>query len=125
MLKNKFKITEAELEVLKVIWKNSNITSKEIVNALLDKTEWKSKTIQTLINRLLCKGVLAVDKTSKKAYIYSSNISEDEYKKIANESFVNKLYNGSINLMISSYIKENKLSRQDIEDLKDLLNDEN
>lgn len=124
-MKNKFKITEAELEVLKVIWKNNSITSKEIVNELLDKTEWKSKTIQTLINRLLCKGVLTVDKTNKKAYIYSSNVSEYEYRKVANESFVNKLYNGSINLMVSSFIKENKFSKQDIEDLKNLLNDEN
>lgn len=124
-MKNKFKVTEAELEILKVVWQKNSTTSKEIVDELLGTTKWKAKTIQTLITRLLDKGSLNVDKSNKKAYIYSPNISEDEYKKVANESFINKLYNGSLNLMMSTFIKENQLSKEDIKDLRNLLKDEN
>lgn len=125
ILKNKFQVSEAELEILKVIWKNKQTTSKEIVSELLTTTDWKSKTIHTLISRLVEKDIINVDKSNKKAYIYSPNVSEKEYKKVANESFINKLYNGSVNLMLSTFIKENNLSKQDIQDLKVLLNDEN
>lgn len=124
ILKNKFQVTEAELEILKVIWKNKQTTSKEIVSELLTTTDWKSKTIHTLISRLVEKDIINVDKSNKKSYIYSPNVSEKEYKKVANESFLNKLYNGSVNLMLSTFIKENNLSKQDIQDLKVLLNDE-
>ncbi|RDY27581.1 BlaI/MecI/CopY family transcriptional regulator [Romboutsia weinsteinii] len=122
-MKNKFQVTEAELEVLKVIWKKKKTTSKEIVDELLYTTNWKSKTIQTLITRLVDKGALDVDKSSKKGYIYSPNVSEQEYKKVANESFINKLYNGSLNLMLSTFITDNQLSKQDINNLKNLLNE--
>lgn len=124
ILKNKFQVTESELEILKVIWKNKQTTSKEIVSELLTTTDWKSKTIHTLISRLVEKDIINVDKSNKKVYIYSPNVSEKEYKKVANESFLNKFYNGSVNLMLSTFIKENNLSKQDIQDLKDLLNDE-
>lgn len=123
-MKNKFQVSEAELEVLKVIWDKEKTTSKEIVENLLITTTWKVKTIQTLIARLVEKDIVNVDKYNKKAYIYSPNVSEKEYKKYANESFINKLYNGSINLMVSTFIKENKLSKEDIYDLKNLLESE-
>lgn len=123
-MKNKLQVSESELEVLKVIWDKEISTSKEIVEILLKTTKWKVKTIQTLITRLVEKGVVNVDKANKKAYIYSPNVTEKEYKKFANESFVNKLYNGSLNLMISTFIKENKLSKNDIDDLRNLLEGE-
>lgn len=118
-------ISEAELEVMKVLWKINNGTSGQIIEILEQETDWKPKTIQTLITRLVSKEAIEVDKTNKKSYIYSPKISEKEYKEYANESFLKKLYNGSINLMLSSFIKERKLTKEDINDLKRLLEEEN
>ncbi len=118
-------ISEAELEVMKVLWKINNGTSGQIIEILEQETDWKPKTIQTLITRLVSKEAIDVDKTNKKSYIYSPKISEKEYKEYANESFLKKLYNGSINLMLSSFIKERKLTKEDINDLKRLLEEEN
>lgn len=123
-LKNKFKVSESELEVLKIIWNKEECTSKEIAEELLNTTKWKEKTIQTLITRLVEKDIVNVDKSNKKPYLYSPNVSEKEYKKFANESFINKLYNGSLNLMLSTFIKEHKLSKKDIDNLKNLLESE-
>lgn len=123
-MKNKYKVSESELEVLKVLWDKQSCTSSQIVSALEDTSDWKPKTIQTLINRLVAKDYISVDKTNKKAYTYYSNISEKEYKKDANESFLQKLYNGSINTMISTFIKDQKLSKEDLEDLKKILDEE-
>ena len=117
-------ISESELEVMKVLWKVREATSAEIIESLENNTDWKPKTIQTLITRLVSKEFVNVDKTNKKSYVYSSNIEEKEYKSEASKSFLEKLYSGSINKMVLSFIKEKKLSKEEIEELKDILRDE-
>ena len=51
-------------------------------------------------------------------------ISENDYKAYANDSFLQKIYDGSINLMLASFVKENKISKADIESLKKMLDEE-
>ena len=58
-------ISEAELEVMKVLWQMKNATSAEIIEVLKDKSGWKPKTIQTLITRLVSKEVVQVIKAIK------------------------------------------------------------
>lgn len=120
---SKYKVSESELEVLKILWKKQSATSSEVVKELEEIKDWKPKTIQTLINRLVTKEYINVDKTNKKAYIYMPNISESEYKKDANESFLEKLYSGSVNMLISTFIKEKKLSKQDLDELKNMIDE--
>lgn len=116
-------ISESELEVMKVIWELGSATSSQIVEQLKKTTDWKPKTIQTLITRLASKEAIEVDKSNKKSYIYMPKISEEEYKSFASTSFIEKLYNGSINMMIASFIKNKKMSKDDIEELKNLLDE--
>ena len=117
-------ISEAELEVMKVIWELSETTSAQIVERLTRTTEWKPKTIQTLIKRLVNKKALKAEKTDSKAFLYSPLVSESDYKAYANQSFLQKFYNGSLNLMLTSFIKERKLSKSEIDRLKKLLDEE-
>jgi len=117
-------ISEAELEIMKTLWEVKDATSTQIVERFTGKSEWKPKTIHTLITRLVTKGAVTARKIDGKSYIYSTNISEEEYKSYANNSFLQKLYNGSINLMIASFIKEQKLSKKEIDELRKLLDEE-
>ncbi len=123
-MKNMIQISESELEVMKILWNIKSGTSSQIIEKLSITTDWKPKTIQTLITRLVAKGALKVDKSNKKSYIYSPNISENEYKNLASSSFLEKLYNGSINMMVASFIKNKKMSKDDIEELKNLLDED-
>ena len=123
-MKEIVQISEAELEVMKILWELGNATSSQIVDSLTKTTEWKPKTIQTLITRLSSKGAIKSENTGSKAYLYSPLISEGEYKTYANNSLLQKLYNGSLNLMLTSFIKEQKLSKEDIDSLKKLLDEE-
>lgn len=124
-MKNKYKVTSAELEVLKVVWKLEEATFNQISQELCKKTNWKRNTIQTLISRLINKGTLIADKVNKKSYIYYANINEKDYKMSENLSFINRLYNGSLNLMLSTFIEDNQISNDDLTKLKDLLNSKN
>lgn len=117
-------ISEAELEVMKVLWELKQATSAQIVGRLGQNTQWKPKTIQTLITRLVSKYAVMAKDTGNKAFLYIPVVKEEEYKAYANESFLKKIYNGSINMMLASFIKEKKLSKDDIESLKKLLEEE-
>jgi BlaI family transcriptional regulator, penicillinase repressor len=117
-------ISEAELEVMKILWELQDATSTQVVERFAGTSDWKPKTIHTLITRLVTKEAVIAKKIDGKSYLYSPNISEDHYKSYANKSFLQKLYNGSLNLMLSSFIKEQKLSKEEIDKLKKLLDEE-
>ena len=117
-------ISDAELEVMKILWELQDATSTQIVERLLVTSEWKPKTIHTLISRLVAKDALIAIKIDGKSYLYSVNVNERDYKSYASKSFLQRLYNGSLNLMLASFVKEQKLSREEIDELKKLLVEE-
>jgi BlaI family penicillinase repressor len=117
-------ISEAELEVMKILWETDHATSTQIVDKFDGKSDWKPKTIHTLITRLVGKGAITAKKIDGKSYIYSTNISEAEYKSYASNSFLQKVYNGSINLMLASFIKEQKLTKKELEELRNMLDED-
>ena len=59
------KISEAEFEVMKIVWKYAPINTNEITEKLLETTSWSAKTIQTLIKRLVTKGALTYQKQGR------------------------------------------------------------
>ena len=117
-------ISEAELEVMKVLWELKKATSSQIIEKLTKVKVWKPKTIQTLLNRLVAKGAVKAEKLSSKAFVYSPIIDETEYKSFASRSFLDKVFNGSLSLMVTSFVRGQKLSVEEIERLKKLLEDE-
>jgi len=63
-------------------------TSSQIVERLTETTEWKPKTIQTLITRLVNKGAVGAEKINNKSFVYYPIVSEEQYKSYANKSFL-------------------------------------
>lgn len=118
---NKLQITDAEFCVMKALWKIETCTSSEIVGEVSREQEWNDKTIRTLINRLISKGAVRAEKTDGKAFIYSSLISEKDYIKVENDNFINKLYGGSVKLMLASFVENNNFTEEEIQNLKDIL----
>ena len=113
-------ISEAEFEVMKIIWKHAPISTNEITEKLTQTTKWSPKTIQTLIKRLVTKGVLTYEKKSR-VFVYTPLISEAEYIEQESNTFLNRFYNGNITAMLSAYIDNNKLSDAEIDKLRYLL----
>lgn len=123
-MRNKvLQISEAEIEVMKTLWERGTMSAKEIIEEIEKTNDWKPKTIQTLITRLVAKGAVKTEKKDAKAFLYSATVKRGEYEQYANKNFIKKLYNGSLNLMLASFIKDEKLSKEDIEELKNILED--
>ncbi|WPC44001.1 BlaI/MecI/CopY family transcriptional regulator [Clostridium sp. JS66] len=118
------KISDAEWTIMKIIWKNSQATSAYIIQSLKDKNKWKPATIKTLINRLLNKKAIGFNKVGNE-YYYFPLISEDECIKLESNSFINKVFNGSIKSMILAFVESKEISKKDIEELKKILNQPN
>lgn len=118
------KISNAEWEVMKIIWNYSEISSVNIIQELKDKSEWKPPTVKTLINRLLNKNAIGFNKLGNE-YLYFPLISEDECIKLESKSFINRVFNGSIKSMLLTFAASKEISETDIEELKSILNQSN
>lgn len=116
------KISDAEYEIMKVIWENEPLTASEIVR-IVNNESWNENTIRTMVNRLLKKGALGYEKKGK-AYVYHSLISSGDYKKFEGISFLKKLYGGSISAMFSNLVSGEDISKEELQNLKDILEKE-
>lgn len=117
------KISDAEWSIMKVLWGKSPASFSEIIEGLEDNNDWSPKTVHTLVSRLVKKEAIRVIK-NKKCYEYEANVAEGEMKKLETKSFLNKIYNGSVNLFVSNFLKEEKFTEEEIVELKKIL-DEN
>lgn len=113
-------ISEAEFEVMKIVWKYAPISTNEITEKLLQTTSWTPKTIQTLIKRLVTKGVLTYEKQSR-VFVYTPTAKENEYINQESNSFLNRYYDGDITAMVSAYVENDRLSEAEFDTLRALL----
>ena len=115
-------ISEAEFEVMKVIWKYAPISTNEVTEKLTRTTDWSPKTIQTMLKRLVTKKALTYEKQSR-VFVYTPLVPETEYIRQESNSFLNKYYNGNIVSMLTSYLEDDKLSKTELDTLRHLLSD--
>lgn len=113
-------ISEAEFEVMKIVWKYAPISTNEITEKLTRTTTWSPKTIQTLIKRLVTKGALSYEKQGR-VFVYTPLVDQDEYINQKSCSFLKRYYNGDITAMLSSYLENDRLSETEIDTLRSLL----
>ncbi len=113
-------ISEAEFEVMKVVWRLAPVSTNEITNALTSTTAWSPKTIQTLIKRLVNKRALSYEKQGR-MFVYTPLIEEKEYAGQQSRSFLKRFYDGDITAMLSAYVETAPLSAAQIDSLRSLL----
>lgn len=110
-------ITDAEYQIMKILWRSENkMTVAEVVRELKG-TEWTSSTVSTFLQRLLKKGVVSCDKKGK-SNLYYPKLLQSEYDLSETENFLSKIYKGSVKNMVATLYKNKKLSNEDISDLK-------
>ena len=114
------KISDAEMEIMKVIWNNKNpLTSKQII-ALISNNQWKTTTVLTLLSRLVDKGFLKTARQGRN-YLYSYILSHKEYNKLCSKKFINEFYQGSFKNFFTALYADNEISQEDLEELREML----
>ncbi|MDM5225072.1 BlaI/MecI/CopY family transcriptional regulator [Cytobacillus sp. NJ13] len=113
-------ISEAEYEVMKVVWKYESISTPEVVEKLSKKSDWKPNTIHTMLARLVKKNALQARKEGR-VFIYTSLIEEHKYVEQKSKSFLQQFFGGTLNSMVLNFIENEQLSNEDISELKKIL----
>ncbi len=113
-------ISEAERVVMQVLWSKGPFTANEIVEELKGKAKWNPRTIRALISRLLNKHAIDFDKEGRE-YRYRAIVTEKQCIKHERLSFLKSVYGGATKPMIAAFIEDAKLSKNDIAELKAML----
>ena len=120
IMKHLPQISEAEYEVMKIVWAYAPISTNEITERLVRVSDWSPKTIQTLIKRLVNKGALSYEKEGR-VFVYTPLVQEKEYVGEKSRSFLKRFYQGNITAMVSAFLENDALSEDEIDSLRDLL----
>jgi BlaI family penicillinase repressor len=120
--KSSVAISEAESVVMQVFWARGALASDQVVDALVGKEKWQEATVKTLLNRLLKKGALRARKDNRR-YIYSPVLSRAAWLSAESHGFLDRMFEGRVAPLVSYFSEQKKLSRQDIKDLKRLIQD--
>ncbi len=115
-------ISDGEWKVMNVLWDNSPRSLATIVKELENDTGWSKATVFVMLKRLIAKNAVSVD-TSGKVQLYSPLINKNEATITETQSFLKKVYGGSIGMMISSMSGQNTLSNEEIAELRKILDE--
>ena len=119
------RISEAEWKVMHTVWEIGPATLREIVDHLSadDSTDWKPRTIQTLVRRLGDKGALSSEPTSSaREFRYQAAISRSECQQKESRSFLGRVFDGRLAPFIAGFVEREKISQDEIDELRALLN---
>lgn len=114
------KISDSELEVMRVLWEAQEaLPLTAIRQTLRERMGWEDSTIKTLLARLHKKGVVAQEKRG--VYYYTALVEEAEYNASTTQALIDRLFAGSARELVASLVSNRQLTPQDIEELRALL----
>ena len=119
-MNHKMNIADGELPIMKVIWEHPNLTSPEIFEYL----EGNKNTFKTLLQRLVAKGVIKATEINTRTYHYEAIVSREEYTQNEHRGFLQKVFDGSKEKMLLNFVKEENITKADLEKLLDLIGEE-
>jgi BlaI family transcriptional regulator, penicillinase repressor len=121
-MKKSMRITEAEWEVMAVVWDRTPVAASTVVEVLQHRKQWTLATVRTLLRRLVNKGALQQQAEGKR-YIYTARISMAECARRESESFLDRVLGRAPSEAILHLVKRADLSRGDIQELQRILRD--
>jgi len=114
------RIADSEWRVMQVLWEHGPLTANEVVHALSGEVKWKSRTVKTLIGRLVQKGAVKFQEEGTR-YRYSAAVPESECIRSETQSFIRRVYQGAMKPALAAFLEGTPLSSQEIEELQEIL----
>src|SRR5688500_17335739 len=108
-------ISDAELAVMEVLWDNSPLGAAEIAGRVNPRRGWSSRTVKTLLSRLLAKGVLAHEEEGRR-YMYRPTIRREDHVAKESGKLLDRMFGGRVSPLVAHLAERNLLSPKDVED---------
>ncbi|MGN1102669.1 MAG: BlaI/MecI/CopY family transcriptional regulator [Huintestinicola sp.] len=116
----KLRLSSSEWKIISLLWENEPMTIMQITAALSNETGWTKHTVITLLKRMEDKKAVSFDQIGNAKHYYPL-IKREDVAVSETRSFLQRLYRGSIGMMVNSMIMQNALSKEDIDELYDIL----
>lgn len=120
MIKPDKSISPSELKVMEILWKNSPLSASQIIDALESIESWHSRTVKSLITRLLKKKAIG-HKQDGNRYLYYPKLKKNDYLQTTSRSLIHRLFGGRISPLVAHFAKQEKISKEDLQELKAIL----
>ena len=106
---------------MKVLWAQTPCSAGQIIEALTRQdSTWHPKTVKAFLTRLVRKGALGFKKEGR-AYFYRPLVKEEDCVAAASESFLERVFGGSLTPMLAHFVERKKLSEEEIRELRHVL----
>ena len=116
------RISDAEAQVMAVLWLNSPLSTEDIASELQSRQGWQLTTIKTLLNRLLKKGAVTAVKEGRR-YLYSPLLQRTEWVDEQATGLLDRLFGGSLAPLVARFTSQRRLEPADLAAIKKLLKD--
>jgi BlaI family penicillinase repressor len=120
-MKKSIRITEAEWEVMAVVWDRTPVAASTVAEVLQHRKQWTLATVRTLLRRLVNKGALQQQADGRR-YIYTALISMADCVRQESDSFLDRVLGRAPSEAILHLVKRAELSKADIRELRRILN---
>lgn len=119
---NKINLSESEWKIMKLLWSASPRTLKELVEQLEEETGWTKATVFTLLKRLIAKDAVRMEDDGSHHQYYPA-VSRNDAQAEETVSFLSRVYDGSVGLMMSALTSRHSLSEEEIAELHKILDE--
>ena len=113
-------ISDAEWEVMNVLWKQSPCTAAEVADELCERMKWHPKTVKTLLGRLVKKGALRFREEGNR-YLYAPVFPRERFVAVESRSFIDRVFGGETTPALVHIVENMELSEADFHELRAIL----
>ena len=121
MAEKRISLTQAEWSVMDCLWDAGPLTGREVVQRMEQSCGWSRSTTLTLLTRLEHKGALESLPAEKGPKVFSPLLKREDAALDKTKDFLNRVYQGSLSLMVSALTQKQALSREELDELYELL----
>ena len=114
------KISEAEMQLLQLLWAESPLGATEVADRVANERGWTITTVKTLLSRLVAKGALTVKPQGRK-YLYAPAIERDDVAVSQARGLIDRLFGGRVSPLVAQLAEQQELDEQDIAELEKIV----
>ena len=116
------RISDAEWEVMRVVWGSHPVSAGAVARRISARREWSTRTVKTLLSRLVAKGALGFTVDGKR-YLYHPAVTREECERDASRTFLERVFGGNARPALAHFVEESDLTPDEIDELRRLLDD--
>ena len=120
MKKKEIILQQSERYIMEKLWESSPMTIMQLFHALEVEPGWSKSTVNTLLSRMVDKGIVYYEEGGKARQYYPA-VTREDADVAETKNLLQRIYRGSVGMMVNTMIKKNELSQEEMEELYRIL----